>query len=668
MSKKSATAWIQSVRQYIYQMLLVVALFSIAVFILDNWTRTLSDEGYERANDYHLASSLHFLAAGDELHRIELIYDRLFSLSSEGNGKIIASPGMINERDKIRSIWFVAKKRIQSAVIMQNSYEDKNFTYLMDKLSRKTEALDGAFNEWDIDPLAQGELEAAVEGVLITLDQLGRLHTISHDRQVAELEVLERKQGHALLLMLFSLLLFCTFITVRGLKGIEVVMANQQASEEKIKYQAYFDSLTKLPNRFLILDRLGQLIAEAKRNKSLVALLFIDLDDFKKVNDTLGHDMGDKLLIAIAKRLSSHVRAGDTIGRLGGDEFVILLGGLSDAIGAKSVAEAILPSVNTSYLISGRDIILSASIGISVYPEDGTNAEDLLRNADIAMYHSKSSGRNTYSYFTGNMNLKVARRLLIEGHLGSALKKGEFEVVYQPQIDAAGNAVGAEALLRWKSAELGFVSPDEFIAVAEQTGDIVALGQFVLKESLAFTATLQKLYSPTFRIAINLSPCQFRDPDLVSFIKDIARQAKVPLDTIELEITEGVLISSQNNIDELMSELAGLNVKMAMDDFGTGYSSLSYLRQYSFHVLKIDRCFVGDIDTVEQGRELVNAVIVMSHALGLEVVAEGVETQAQLTFLKSAGCDYLQGYLIGKPMTQNGLKEWMNEPLNFKVG
>jgi len=422
-------------------------------------------------------------------------------------------------------------------------------------------------------------------------------------------------------------------------------------SEEKILHQAHFDSLTNLPNRFLSLDRLSNLIIDAQRKNELVAVLFLDLDDFKKVNDTLGHETGDKLLIEAAERLLSVVRTGDTVGRLGGDEFIILLAELTNATDALPVVDNLIKQFRNAFEIDGRELIMTASIGISIFPGDGDNASELLRNADSAMYHAKELGRNAYSYFTDAMNKEVSRRLALEEQMHGALGRGEFKVFFQPQIDIdSGMINGAEALLRWSNPVLGDVYPDEFIPISEQTGLIISLGQFVLREALEMTAQWQAKFSPRFHLAVNLSPCQFRDANLVEFIKETLLQFKVPSESLELEITEGVLMSGHSYIDEALTGINNLGVGIALDDFGTGYSSLSYLRNYPFDTLKIDRSFINDISVNMPDRELVNATIAMAHALGLKVVAEGVETEAQLAHLAKQSCETAQGYLFSKPV------------------
>ena len=425
---------------------------------------------------------------------------------------------------------------------------------------------------------------------------------------------------------------------------------------EKILQQAHYDALTGLANRFLSLDRLRHLTIEARRQDTLVAVMFLDLDDFKKVNDTLGHDAGDKLLVEAAKRLVEVVRGGDTVGRLGGDEFIVLLSGITDVGDVSMIAESLLSRFREPFKIDGRELVLTTSLGIAVFPNDGGEESELLRNADAAMYHSKNLGRNTYSFFAQDMNQDVVRRLALEEQMHGALERGEFSVHYQPKLDLISKKIiGAEALLRWKNPTLGSVSPDEFIPISEQTGLIIPIGEFVLGEALKASSQWHQNFDQTFRVAVNLSPRQFRDPNLVPFIAKAMQLCNVNAAQLEMEITEGVLMSGHGYIDDALAALDKLGVSIAMDDFGTGYSSLSYLRKYPFDVLKIDRSFVNDINIDPADRELTNAAIAMAHGLNLKVVAEGIETQEQLVSLEEMGCDYGQGYLFGKPMPKDDL-------------
>jgi len=451
----------------------------------------------------------------------------------------------------------------------------------------------------------------------------------------------------------------CRYLAVKE----DITLHKEQ--EEQILHQAHFDNLTGLPNRFLALDRLTQLVKEAARDQSHVAVLFLDLDDFKKVNDTMGHEMGDKLLIEAAGRLRETVRDGDTVGRLGGDEFIVLLGNIDDASDVQSVAESLLVRFRDPFKLDGRELVLTASVGIALYPEDGCKPDELLRNADTAMYQSKDEGRNTFHFYTEAMNKGVSRRLLLEEQLRGALERGEFRVNYQPQVELeTRRIVGAEALLRWNNPALGEVLPAEFIPVAEQTGLIVPIGQYVLEEALSKAKEWNALNQEAINVAVNISPRQFRDPNLVDFVEESLQSTGVTPDVLELEITEGVLMSGHAYIDEALTKLNELGITISMDDFGTGYSSLSYLRSYPFDILKIDQSFVNDISVDMADQELVNATIAMAHGLGLKVVAEGVETEEQLVYLANQKCDFAQGYLFSKPIPAEEMLQFLVNGLN----
>jgi diguanylate cyclase (GGDEF)-like protein/PAS domain S-box-containing protein len=438
---------------------------------------------------------------------------------------------------------------------------------------------------------------------------------------------------------------------VSGICAISTDITERKQAEQQILHQAHYDSLTELPNRFLSLDRLKHLVVEAKRNESLVAVLFLDLDDFKKINDSLGHAIGDQLLIQAAERLTAIVRQEDTVGRLGGDEFIVLLKDLKQTADAESVIKQLLKTFRHPFVINERELMITLSIGVAIYPDNGSTPDELLRNADAAMYNAKQQGRNTCAYFNDEMNAILARRLAVEEQLQGALQRDELTVYFQPQIQLQSNTIiGAEALIRWQNSTLGTISPVEFIPIAEQSGLIISIGQYVIKQSLALIQQWQQAHQQPLRIAVNLSPRQFRDPNLVRFIATALSDSGVQPSQLELEITEGVLLSGHRYIDNALNELADMGITLSMDDFGTGYSSLSYLRKYPFHVLKIDRGFVDGILTTKADKELVNASITLAHSLGMKVVAEGVESAEQLTLLSQLNCDFAQGFYIAKPM------------------
>jgi diguanylate cyclase (GGDEF)-like protein/PAS domain S-box-containing protein len=432
-------------------------------------------------------------------------------------------------------------------------------------------------------------------------------------------------------------------------------------SEGKIIHQANYDMLTGLPNRFLAMDRLSQKIIKAKRSQKIVAVLFIDLDDFKKINDTLGHEAGDEILISLAKRIQKKTRESDTIARLGGDEFVVILDNIEHEQDIERTATNILSCCRESFRTGKRNLILTVSIGIACYPKDGDNISQLLRNADTAMYKSKELGRNLSTFYTSNMNTKVARQLEIEEQIHLALERNELSVVYQPKIElSSGKVVGVEALLRWYNPILGHVPPDEFIPIAEHTGIIIPIGHYVLINSLALLKYLDTQHHQHLHVAVNFSPIQFRDPKLAENLQSALEKSGIESHRLELEITEGVLLSGHNFVNTALTDIKTLGISIAMDDFGTGYSSLNYLRKYPFNILKIDKSFIDDIESNIADKKLVCAAILMAHALGLKVVAEGVETQQQLDILTENSCDIIQGYFYSKPLTQSALIEFLN--------
>lgn len=438
----------------------------------------------------------------------------------------------------------------------------------------------------------------------------------------------------------------------------------QKAQAERIAHQAHYDGLTDLPNRFLCMDRLSQLIKECRRRGGHLAVFFLDLDDFKKVNDSLGHEVGDKLLVQAARRLATAVRAEDTLGRLGGDEFLILAAGMRSPEDATPLAEYLIRQLQKPFRIDGRELLLTGSIGIACCPDDGDTVADLLRNADTAMYHSKTHGRNTFHYFTPTMNASVTRRLTVEEHLHGALERNEFEVVYQPVVDVgSGRWCGAEALLRWNSPRLGTVSPAEFIPITEDNGLILPIGREVLARAMEAAARWRSAAGESFTMAVNLSPRQLRDPRLLEDIEGMLRRHGLPGACLTLEITEGVLMSGHAEVGRVLRELVRLGVGIGMDDFGTGYSSLSNLRNYPFTALKIDRTFIADLTHDEADRELVSAAVRMGEALGMRVIAEGIETAEQRRILEALDCTLGQGFLFSRPVSEAAFDAALSEGL-----
>lgn len=444
---------------------------------------------------------------------------------------------------------------------------------------------------------------------------------------------------------------------IRHYLAVKEDVTLRKVQEEKILHQAHYDSLTGLPNRFLALDRLSQIIRTAQRENHSAAVLFLDLDDFKKVNDTLGHEVGDQVIGEAAQRVKRAIRENDTVGRLGGDEFIVLLAHLHERADAQRVAEKILAAFRTVFRLDGREILLTASIGIAIYPDDGGTAKILLRNADTAMYHSKSLGRNAFNFYTDSMNQDVSRRVELEEQLYTALQNDEFYLQFQPIVNIhTQDIVGAEALLRWNNAKLGQVSPTEFIEVAERTGRIVEIGEYVLRQAVQQASYWRQKRGQTFRVAVNVSPVQLKDGEFLSRVEAILKEFQLPGDFLEIEVTENVLLSEKINSVEILNGLRDLGISLSMDDFGTGYSSLSYLRHYHFDTLKVDRSFVRDITSDPDDRELVVATISMARSLGLKVIAEGVENVEQLTILQAERCDFAQGYYFSKPITAHSLE------------
>lgn len=438
-------------------------------------------------------------------------------------------------------------------------------------------------------------------------------------------------------------------------------ITEQRNQMEKITYQAHYDLLTGLPNRVLANDRLVQAVSRARRDGGKVGAMFIDLDNFKEVNDTLGHATGDSLLRQVAQRLTDSVRGDDVVARLGGDEFLIVAGGLEHGDEAAAIAEKIIAAFAAHFTVDERELNTSPSIGIAIYPDDGTEPMVLLRNADLAMYEAKDSGRNMFRFYNRSIHDLSLQRLEIGRCLRGALERQELHVVYHPLVRAdSGCIIGAEALLRWTSPELGDVPPGTFIPVAEQNGLIVDLGRWVLREACA-TLARWRLHQEGFMMAVNVSPRQFKTSGFVALVKECLDEFQVPPQQLEIEITEGLLLRNQGEVRVILDELHALGVRLSMDDFGTGYSSLSYLREFPFHTVKIDRSFIHDVSADRSDRALVIAAVRMAQALGLQIIAEGVETDEQWSFLVSQDCDILQGYRFGMPVTESNFgRTWVN--------
>jgi len=428
-------------------------------------------------------------------------------------------------------------------------------------------------------------------------------------------------------------------------------ISERKDHERQIEYQATHDSLTGLLNRTLLADRLQQCMSLADRNGSKLAVAFVDLDQFKLINDSMGHHVGDELLITMAGRLSSCVRESDTVVRLGGDEFVLLLTSLQKVEDISQSMQRILAAVTTPWVIEGRDFVVSCSIGIGIYPDDGPDPNTLLKNADSAMYKAKQSGRNNFQFYTSELNKVLTERMEIEYRLRHAIENEEFLLHYQPKMDfATGKVCGVEALIRWQPPGEAMIPPLNFIPVAEETGQIEEIGRWVLISACRKAGELKKLMGRPIPVAVNVSPRQFRQIDLVDMVASVLKSTALDPQCLELEITESSLAQDPVNFIKTLHDLKTLGVKLAIDDFGTGYSSMAYLKDFPVDRLKIDKTFVGDLETESANIAILKAIVALGHSLGLKVVAEGVETAYQQAFLHGIGCDELQGYYFSKPL------------------
>jgi diguanylate cyclase (GGDEF)-like protein/PAS domain S-box-containing protein len=428
-------------------------------------------------------------------------------------------------------------------------------------------------------------------------------------------------------------------------------ISDRKVAEEQIQYLAYYDALTGLPNRTLLQDRLSNAMARARRQKDKVALLFLDLDRFKFVNDSLGHSVGDQLLQAVADRLKTWARGQDTVARQGGDEFLIVMTDVRDIPAAAIAAERLMDAMTVEFVVQGRSLNVSCSVGISIFPEHGADGETLIKNADAAMYSAKDYGRDNFRFFTEEMNVQVAARLNLENNLRLALEKKELFLMYQPQMDiATGRITGLEALLRWQSPELGLVPPSEFIPVAENSRLIMPIGEWVLRTACAQAKKWQDEGLPALPVAVNVSAAQFLHGGFRELIRSVLHETGLSSQYLELELTESLLLSNADATFSVLQELKAMGLKLAIDDFGTGYSSFSYLKHFPIGKLKIDRSFIRDVAVGPDDAAITAAIISMAKTLNLKVIAEGVETEAQMSFLRAHHCDEIQGYYFSKPL------------------
>ncbi len=448
-----------------------------------------------------------------------------------------------------------------------------------------------------------------------------------------------------------------------GTYGVAKDVSPRKKAEQMINYQAYHDLLTGLANRMLFKDHMELAMAQAKRNNHMFAVMFLDLDRFKVVNDTLGHGIGDLLLVEVASRLKQCLREGDTLARLGGDEFTILLPQIKDREDAESAASKIVDSLALPFEIENHEVYASISVGISIYPTDGESIDILIKNADIAMYDSKGKGRNRFQFYAKEMNVSFAEKLSLENLLRKALERNEFIVYYQPQVLTHANTImGMEALIRWRSPLHGMLSPDDFIPIAEETGLIVPIGEFVLRSACKQAKIWEEMNLHPLRVAVNISSQQIEQPNFVDYISALLQEFDLPGHVLELEITESTILRDINMTNDKLVKLAKLGVRIALDDFGTGYSSLGYIKKFPINTIKIDRCFVHDLPGNPNNSSIVTALCSMADGLKLELIAEGVEKEEQMNFLRTLKCGEIQGFLFSKPLpVEEATKLLVNE-------
>jgi diguanylate cyclase (GGDEF)-like protein len=436
-----------------------------------------------------------------------------------------------------------------------------------------------------------------------------------------------------------------------GYRGVTRVITEQKLAEERVQYLATHDALTGLPNRVMFSQLLTVAIESARRYNHRFAVLFLDLDRFKIINDTLGHESGDILLKEMSARLKDCLRTSDVVARLGGDEFVVLLQQIDDAQQIAGVARKLLSTAMKPINVSGQECRITASIGICMYPEDGEDEQSLMKNADGAMYLAKEEGKNNFQFYSQRIKTQSLERMALEANLRRALEYNEFSLHYQAKLNfSTGTITGVEALIRWQNAQLGSVSPGQFIPLAEETGLIVAIGRWVLRTACAQNMAWQRTGLPPIGLAVNLSTRQFSDADLLHDIREALAESGMPANLLELEITEGMVTQNAERAVQLLAAIKNMGVRLAIDDFGTGYSSLAQLKRFPIDTLKIDRSFIREIPTDAEDKAITEAIIAMGKTLSLTVVAEGVETPEQATFLREHGCDEMQGFYFSKPI------------------
>ncbi len=450
--------------------------------------------------------------------------------------------------------------------------------------------------------------------------------------------------------------------TVNGYIGILHDLTDYKNIQTELKYKTSYDALTSLPNKVLFNDRLSQAITHSSRNGTVMAVMLLGIDKFKRINESMGPKAGDQLLQAVAQRLNPKFRSVDTVAHFGGDEFSLIFENISNVEHAAKAAKKVADSFSEPFRLMDDDVFVTASIGISIFPEDGRDAETLIKHSQLAMYRAKNEGENVYQFFALDMNEKAKQRLLLERDLRRAIDQKEFEVYYQPKVElATGKILGVEALLRWNHPEKGRVPPSVFIPVAEETGLIVEIGEFVIKEACKVNRGWQDSGFEPVCVAVNLSGKQFNGHAIEDSVAAALKETGLPSKYLELEITETVVMDNVNSAIETLGRLKKMGMGLSIDDFGTGYSSFAYLKKFPIGVLKIDMMFVKDIVEKKEDEQIISAMISMAHSLGLKVVAEGVETHEQLQILRELGCDQVQGFLCSKPVSAANAEEFFGQ-------
>jgi diguanylate cyclase (GGDEF)-like protein/PAS domain S-box-containing protein len=571
-------------------------------------------------------------------------------LGSATDTYFIAIKQDITERKRAEEELYRAHQMLQTilnTIPQRVFWKDRNCTYVGCNRAFATDA--GLNNPAEI--VGKSDFELAWSG---TADRYR-----ADDKRVMEQgltklnfdETQSRTDGSLLWLRTSKLPLWDREGKVIGVIGTYEDITERKVAEDRVKFLAFYDALTELPNRALLQDRLSKALASARRRKDKVALLFLDLNRFKDINDSLGHLVGDLLLQEVAERLKKWAREQDTVARVGGDEFVIVLTAVKDGADAAVAAERLMHAMSAGFVVEGRSLSISCSLGISVFPEHGADSETLIKNADAAMYCAKENEGRNFRFFTDDMNAQAVERLTLENGLRLALDKKELFLVYQPQVDiVSGKIIGLEALLRWQHPTLGLVPPDKFIRIAENCGLIVPIGEWVLRTACSQVRKWQDEGIPAVSIAINVSAVQFRQEDFCELIRRVLHETGLAPQYLELELTEGLLLANADVTFSVLQELKAMGLTLAIDDFGTGYSNFNYLRQFRVSKLKIDRSFIRDVAVNPDDAAITTAIISMAKSLNLKVIAEGVEDEAQMSFLRAHQCDEIQGYYFSKPL------------------